>query len=304
MDILELFEDLFDYSTVETSVSMKEHTSFKVGGNADIFITVNTPMELALAIKVLKDAAIDYMVIGKGSNLLVTDKGIRGAVIKFGERMSGVYRFDEEGTDIYADAGASLSSVAAFAADNSLAGFEFASGIPGSFGGAVFMNAGAYGGEIKDVLQSVYVMDKAGELRTIPADELGLSYRKSLVEEKGLIVLGGTVKLEKGNKDDIKSLMNDLNGRRRDKQPLNYPSAGSTFKRPEGNFAGKLIEESGLKGFAVGGAQVSEKHAGFVINKDNATADDVIKVIEHCIKKVYEDTGVMLEPEVRITGER
>ncbi|MBE6008288.1 MAG: FAD-binding protein, partial [Lachnospiraceae bacterium] len=229
MDILEMFEDLFDYSEVETSVSMKEHTSFKVGGNADVFITVNTPMELALTIKVLKEAQMDYIIIGKGSNLLVTDKGIRGAVIKFGERMSGVYRFDEEDDSIYADAGASLSSIAAFAAENSLTGFEFASGIPGSFGGGIFMNAGAYDGEMKDVLESVYVMDSAGELKTLPAEELGLSYRKSLVEEKGLIILGGTIRLKKGNKDDIKSLMDDLNRRRRDKQPLNYPSAGSTF---------------------------------------------------------------------------
>jgi len=302
MEIVKRLEKLFDNSIIQTSVEMKDHTSFKVGGKADIFISANNPMDLILAIEELKKANIDYMIIGKGSNLLVTDKGIRGAVIRIGERMSGISLYDDD--TIYAGASASLASIAALAADNSLTGFEFASGIPGSFGGAIFMNAGAYDGEIKDVLISVYVLDKKGELMTLPAEELGLSYRKSLVEEKGLIILGGTIKLKKGNKGDIRSLMSELNGRRRDKQPLNYPSAGSTFKRPENNFAGKLIEDSGLKGFSIGGAQVSEKHAGFIINKHNATADDIIKLMEYCINKVYKDTGIKLEPEVRIIGER
>ena len=302
MEFIEKLKNQFNKSEISFNEAMKNHTSFKVGGNADIFVTAENTEELICVINAFKENGIAYMIIGKGSNLLVTDKGIRGAVVKLGEGLSEVCLKGD--TTIYAGAGASLSSIAAFAAENFLKGFEFASGIPGSFGGGIFMNAGAYDGEIKDVLESVYVLDSDGLLKTISATELGLSYRKSLVEEKGYIVLGGTIKLEKGNKDDIKLLMNDLNGRRRDKQPLNYPSAGSTFKRPEGHFAGKLIEDSGLKGFSVGGAQVSEKHAGFVINKDNATAEDIINLINHCIDKVYRDTGVTLEPEVRIIGER
>ncbi len=302
MELIKLLTENLKNSIVSADEAMNEHTSFKTGGKADIFVLANTAQDIVSAVNILKDSKTEYFVWGKGSNILVTDKGIRGAVVKLGDGLSDIRLLGEN--EIYAQAGASLASIANFAAENELKGFEFASGIPGSFGGGIFMNAGAYDGEIKDVLISAEVIDKDGNIKEIPASELDLSYRKSSVEEKGFIVIGGTIRLAKGDKESIKALMNDLNSRRRDKQPLNFPSAGSTFKRPEGNFAGKLIEESGLKGFMIGGAQVSEKHAGFIINRDKATSSDLLELIDHCIEKVFKDTGIKLEPEVRIIGER
>lgn len=302
MDIIKELNNSLKNSVVSENVEMSSHTSFRTGGCADYFVAANCVEDIITAIDIFKKNGVEYYIWGNGSNILVTDKGIRGAVIKPGKDFEKVCLTGDN--EIYAGAASSMASVAAFAAENELAGFEFASGIPGSFGGGIFMNAGAYDGEIKDVLIDARVIDKDGNVMTVPAAELELSYRKSAVEEKGFVVLGGTIRLHKGKKEDIKALMNDLNSRRREKQPLNYPSAGSTFKRPAGSFAGKLIEESGLKGFSVGGAEVSEKHAGFVINKGNAVSDDIIRVIEHCIDKVYCDTGIKLEPEVRIIGER
>lgn len=301
MDIRLLKEKLKNSAVFENE-KMSEHTSFKTGGCADCFVVCESVEDLKEAISFFKESKTDYCVFGKGSNILVTDKGIRGGVIKLGEAFGEIKLVGER--EILVGAASSMAAASLFAAENSLSGFEFASGIPGSFGGGIFMNAGAYDGEIKDVLVSVSVLDKDGEVKEISADDLELKYRKSNVEEKGFILLSGTIKLKCGKKEDIKAYMSELNARRRDKQPLNYPSAGSTFKRPKDGFAGKLIEESGLKGFSVGGAQVSEKHAGFVINRDNAKSEDILKLIDYCIKKVYEDTGITLEPEIRIIGER
>ena len=302
MDVLKVLKENLNCSEILTNESMAEHTSFRTGGKADIFIKAGSAEDIIKAVKIFNENGIKKVYIwGKGSNILVTDKGIRGAVIQ----LSGFTDIKLIGeTEIYAESGVSLSSAAAFACENSLADFEFASGIPGSLGGGIFMNAGAYGGEIKDVLVSVKAINPKGEIIDLAADELDLGYRTSSIEKRGLIILSGVIKLKKGNKDEILAYTADLNGRRRDKQPLNYPSAGSTFKRPEGNFAGKLIEESGLKGFCIGGAQVSEKHAGFIVNKNKASAEDIIKLMDYCIEKVYADTGVRLEPEVRIIGER
>ena len=251
--------------------------------------------------KILENEKIPYFIMGNGSNLLVSDKGIEGAVIEIGSLMNNI---TVNGDKIYAEAGALLSSLSAAAADNSLTGLEFASGIPGSVGGAVFMNAGAYDGEIKDIIVSARAITCEGNIITLSKDELDLSYRHSVIEEKGLIVIGAEFKLMHGCQDEIRKKMADFASRRRDKQPLNYPSAGSTFKRPEGYFAGKLIEDSGLKGKMIGGAQVSEKHAGFIINTGNAKSSDISALIDYCIETVYNKFGVVIKPEVRIIGRK
>lgn len=289
------------FKEVYINEPMKNHTSFKTGGEADVYIKADSAENIIKAVNVLKDENVGYIIIGNGSNLLVSDKGVAGAVIEIGSLMNNI---TVNGTKIYAQAGALLSSLSAAAADNSLTGLEFASGIPGSVGGAVFMNAGAYDGEIKDVIVYADVIDKNGEIKRVSKDELKLSYRSSAVEKEGLIVIGAEFELTEGSKDAIKEKMADFAGRRRDKQPLNYPSAGSTFKRPEGYFAGKLIEDAGLKGKTIGGAQVSEKHAGFIINTGNAKSDDIIELIDCCIETVYNKFGVKLEPEVRFIGRK
>ena len=239
-------------------------------------------------------------VIGNGSNLLVGDGGIRGVVLEIGKQMSDVVI---EGTVITAGAGAMLSSIASRAAAAELTGMEFASGIPGSLGGAVVMNAGAYGGEMKDILQKVTVLTPDGTVQTLSVEELELSYRHSIIPEKGYLVISAVLKLEPGNADEIQSIMDDLKEKRVSKQPLEYPSAGSTFKRPEGYFAGKLIQDAGLRGFRVGGAQVSEKHCGFIINRDQATSTDICQLMQQVSEIVYEKFGVRLEPEVKKIGE-
>lgn len=272
---------------------MKNHTTFGCGGNAKAVIFPESREELKSLLKLLKNEAI---VLGNGSNILVCDEGIeKYAVITL--KMKDVKC---EGDSIYADCGVSLAKISAVAAENSLAGLEFASGIPGTVGGGIFMNAGAYGGEMKDVIYEVYAIDRAGNEKTFSKEELKLSYRHSVFNENGYIITGARFDLKKGNREVILATMKDLNQRRKDKQPLEYNSAGSTFKRPEGYFAGQLIEESGLKGFSVGDAQVSEKHAGFVINKGNAKASDVLEVITHCQKTVAEKFGVNLETEIKI----
>lgn len=273
---------------------MKNHTSFKIGGNAE---TVVFPKTVGEMVDIIKNT-VSPLVLGKGSNVLVSDEGIKGVVV-ITEKMAGV---SAEGNVIKADCGASLAKIANLALENSLEGFEFASGIPGTLGGAILMNAGAYGGEMKDVIKSVTFCNEKGEVFTINNEECDFGYRHSFFINKKLYVLSAEIELKKGKKEEILEKMNDFNTRRKEKQPLNYPSAGSTFKRPEGYFAGKLISDSGLKGFSVGGAQVSEKHAGFVINTGDATAKDVLDVMEHCKKTVFEQFGVALEPEVKIIG--
>lgn len=279
---------------------MKKHTTFRIGGPADYFVTVQSKDEIREILLLCKREQIPYYILGNGSNLLVGDKGYRGVVIQICKRMNEI-RTEEN--KIYAQAGALLSKIAAQALSNSLTGFEFASGIPGTLGGAVMMNAGAYGGEMKHVLESADVLTPEGEFLTLSLEELELGYRTSVVATKGYTVLGATIALEKGNPEEIKAYMDDLKGRRITKQPLEYASAGSTFKRPEGYFAGKLIQDSGLKGYSVGDAQISEKHSGFVINRGNASAKDVLALIEHVQEIVEEKFGVHLETEVKRIGE-
>ena len=297
--VMELQEKLGEEG-LKLQEPMKEHTTFRVGGPADLFLMPKNAEELKESIEILKKYDVPMMVIGNGSNLLVRDKGIRGAVIQVYNRMAEI---TVDGEIIEAQGGALLSAVAAKAADASLTGLEFASGIPGSIGGAVVMNAGAYGGEMKDVLVSVDVLTKELEVKTIPAEELELGYRHSIVPEAGYIVLGAKLKLKKGEDAAIRGRMAELAEQRREKQPLQYPSAGSTFKRPEGYFAGKLVQDAGLKGKTIGGAQVSEKHSGFLINIGGATAQDILDLIAFCQKEVQAQFGVTLETEVKIVGE-
>ena len=266
----------------------------------NVYVGGMTEEEAVDAITLCRAKRIPYTIIGNGSNLLVGDGGYRGAVIQIYKNMSAV---TVEGTEITVQAGALLSSVAAAAKNAALTGFEFAGGIPGTMGGAVVMNAGAYGGEMKDVLTEVTVMDEEGEIVTLPADKLELGYRTSIIKTAGYIVLEAKLQLKEGNPEVIRETMKDLTIRRTTKQPLEYPSAGSTFKRPEGYFAGKLIMDSGLAGYQVGGAQVSEKHCGFVINAGGATARDVRTLMDNVRDIVYKKYGVTLEPEVKFLGD-
>ena len=279
---------------------MKSHTTFRVGGPAAYFVTPQTADEVAKVIEACTQENVSYYIVGNGSNLLVSDKGYEGVIIQIYKQMNQI---EVEGTQIRAQAGALLSLVAKRALDAELTGFEFAAGIPGTLGGACVMNAGAYGGEMKDVLQSVTVLTDKGEVKVLAKEELELGYRTSVVAKKGYIVLEAVIELQKGEKEAIQAVMDELKEKRITKQPLEYPSAGSTFKRPEGYFAGKLIQDAGLRGFQVGGAQVSEKHCGFVINKDQATASDVMNLMNQVSDKVYEAFGVRLEPEVKRLGE-
>ena len=292
--------DAIGAASVREQEPMSAHTTFRAGGPARYFVTPEGEKELAAVLAACREAEKAYYILGNGSNLLVGDKGYRGVVIQICKRMNEI-RTEEN--KIYAQAGALLSKIAAQALSNSLTGFEFASGIPGTLGGAVMMNAGAYGGEMKHVLESADVLTPEGEFLTLSLEELELGYRTSVVATKGYTVLGATIALEKGNPEEIKAYMDDLKERRITKQPLEYASAGSTFKRPEGYFAGKLIQDSGLKGYSVGDAQISEKHSGFVINRGNASAKDVLALIEHVQEIVEEKFGVHLETEVKRIGE-
>lgn len=276
---------------------LKEYTSFKIGGECPAIIEVNSSEAFGSLIKTCVDNNIKYLVIGKGSNMLCDDKGFNGIVFHVGNDFSEIRLCDEV---IEVEAGCSLIKLCRFAMDNSLSGLEFAYGIPGSVGGAIYMNAGAYGGEIKDVIQSVEYLDLNGNVGTYSIDELDLSYRHSIFQNNNYLILKGCFKLKKGVRTEIEAKMTDLMGRRKSKQPLDYPNAGSTFKRPEGQFAGKLIQDCGLKGFSSGGAMVSEKHSGFVINYDNATSEDVKQVIQHVQKTVKDKTGYFLDCEVKI----
>lgn len=309
-DFYNKLQEIVSKESILLDEPMSRHTTFRIGGNADMFVSPEIAQVPAI-ITLASEYQVPVTIIGNGSNLLVGDKGIRGLVLSFGKEADEV-RVEKpmqedgvavDGVCITAGAGALLSKIAAEALKNSLTGFEFAAGIPGTLGGALVMNAGAYGGEMKDVLVSAKVLTKEGEIVELSAEELGLSYRHSCIPEKEYIVLEATIALDYGYEAAIREQMADFRNRRVDKQPLEYPSAGSTFKRPEGYFAGKLIQDADLRGYTVGGAQVSEKHCGFVINKGGATAADVCKLIADVKAIVYEKFQVEMEPEVKMIGE-
>jgi UDP-N-acetylmuramate dehydrogenase len=285
---------------VNYDVPMSKYTTFRTGGNAKVMITPNSDDSLAKVIKCCKECEIEPLIIGNGSNMLISDNGLDTVVINMCRENAGI-RYLGDGK-IECDAGVTMSKLCNFALENKLSGLEFAFGIPGSAGGAAYMNAGAYGGEMKDVLIKCSHIDHDGNFGELNCNELELGYRTSAYEKNGFIITTLTVQLKNGNPDEIKSKMQELLQKRKDKQPLEYPSAGSTFKRPTGYFAGQLIEECGLKGKSIGGAQISEKHAGFVINKGNATSTDILNLIDYVRETVLKEKGVMLEPEVRLIG--
>ena len=299
-NIYELLCGCAGEENVRRQEPMSLHTTFRIGGPADLFVTPGSIQAVADSIRICKETQTPFAVIGNGSNLLVSDTGYRGVIIQIGRNLNQV---SVNGEEIRAQAGAMLSVIAKTALSESLTGFEFASGIPGTLGGAAVMNAGAYGGEMKDVLTEVTVLTREGEIRTIPAEKLEMGYRTSLAAKNGWIILEAVLKFQKGDAEAIRGRMEELKMQRVTKQPLDLPSAGSTFKRPEGYFAGKLIMDAGLRGFTVGGAQISEKHCGFVVNKGGATAEDVRNLICAVQKKVQEEAGVKLEPEVKFLGE-
>ncbi|MED9966448.1 MAG: UDP-N-acetylmuramate dehydrogenase [Blautia sp.] len=298
-EIKQKFCSLLGEEKVLTDELMSSHTTFRIGGPADYFLLPACSREVQGILSICREEGLPYFILGNGSNLLVNDAGYRGVIIQ-------LYRnFNEikvEGTEIRASAGALLSGIAAAAKNASLTGFEFAGGIPGTIGGAVMMNAGAYGGEMKHVIKEVTVLTKEGEILVLPVEELAFGYRTSVVKTAGYVVLEAVIHLEKGDMQAIAERMKELTEQRTSKQPLEYPSAGSTFKRPEGYFAGKLIMDTGLRGYRVGGAQVSEKHCGFVINAGGATAADVVQLMSDVNEKVKAKFGVSLEPEVRFLG--
>lgn len=277
---------------------MSAHCSFRIGGPARLMCCPGTAEEAAALLRLLHESGAPFELMGNGTNLLVPDEGLDKVVVRLGEAMSEAISLGDG--HIRAGAGITLAKLAVFAANEGLSGLEFAHGIPGSLGGAVFMNAGAYGGEMKDVLESVEYADTDGVVRSVPASELGFSYRHSAFEGTKRLVTAATVRLAPKEPEEIKARMRQLMEKRRASQPLDVPSAGSTFKRPVGGYAAALIDEAGLKGFAIGGAQVSEKHAGFVVNRGGASFEDVIRLMEHIKKTVYDRSGIMLEPEVRI----
>lgn len=279
---------------------MDRHTTFRIGGPADFFVIPETIEQLAQTVRICREQKVPFYILGNGSNLLVGDKGYRGVIIQVYKNLNAVHT---DGQVISAQAGAMLSVIAKQALAHGLAGFEFASGIPGTLGGAVVMNAGAYGGEMKDIIRKVTVLTPEGKIQTIPGDQMEFGYRTSIVEKKSLIVLLAVIELENGNSEEIRSRMEELKRKRTSRQPLELPSAGSTFKRPQGYFAGKLIMDAGLQGFTVGGAQVSEKHCGFVVNRGGASAADVRELMRQVTEKVQERFGVTLEPEVKMLGE-
>ncbi|MEY8368609.1 UDP-N-acetylmuramate dehydrogenase [Anaerovoracaceae bacterium 42-11] len=285
-------------------IEMKDYTSFKAGGKAAEMVIVESVEELRVILAEIDQANRPYLMLGNGSNTLIKDSGFSGTVVKLGESFHQVKIHGESGEKLVCGCGALMSSVAKAALAESLTGFEFASGIPGSIGGAVFMNAGAYGGEMKDIVESVNLVSRDGKvLRTVSGEEMDFSYRHSILQETGEVAVSVVLRLSKGDAAEISETMRDLTKRRNEKQPVQYPSAGSFFKRPEGFFAGKLIQDAGLKGLSVGGAQVSELHSGFIINKGGATATDIIDLMHLVQNTVFDKFGVKLEPEVRIIGD-
>ncbi len=299
--MLKQFIDILGEENALSMEPMAKHTTFRVGGPADYYLIPHSADQVKEVVALCKEKEIPFFILGNGSNLLVGDNGYRGAVIQIFRNMSTV---TVEGDDVLrVEAGALLSTVAKTALNNSLTNMEFASGIPGTIGGAVTMNAGAYGGEMKDILQEVTVLTDDGQILVLKNEELALGYRTSCIKEKDYIVLEAVLKLEKGDKEKIQARMDELKEQRVTKQPLEFPSAGSTFKRPVGYFAGKLIQDAGLAGYKVGGAEVSAKHCGFIVNSGNGTAQDIMDLIRYVQKVVWDDAQVKLETEVKMLGE-
>lgn len=298
-EIVTQFQEIAGTEQVLIQEPMKNHTTFRIGGPAACFVRPQDAGQVERILHICRENEVPWFILGNGSNLLVSDRGFDGVIIQIYRNMS---RIQVSGHHMTVQAGALLSAVAKQALREGLSGLEFASGIPGTVGGAVVMNAGAYGGEMKDVVESVTVLDEEGAVRKLAREELQMGYRTSLVKKKGYTVLEAVLKLDDGDPAAISARMEELKEQRVSKQPLEYPSAGSTFKRPEGYFAGKLIMDSGLRGFRVGGAQISEKHCGFVINTGDATAEDVVRLIRQVQDIVYEKFHVKLEPEVRFLG--
>ena len=299
MELEQKLKQLLEEEDVVLGEEMKYHTTFRVGGPAHFFVTPKTEEQLQSVLKLCKETDTPWFILGRGSNLLVSDRGFDGVVIHMQKHWN---HYHTEENRIFAQAGAMMSAVSQEALRNGLTGFEFASGIPGTIGGGLRMNAGAYGGEMKQVVLSAKVMDSNGTVLELSKDELELGYRTSTIGRNGYIALSCVIELQPGDPDCIRSTMEEMNAKRRQKQPLEYGSAGSTFKRPEGYFAGKLIQDAGLKGFSIGDAQVSEKHAGFVINRGNAKAGDIMKLCKEVSRRVHEQFGVNLEMEVRRLG--
>lgn len=300
LSIIDKLKGIISEEDILVNEPMANHTSFRIGGPADLLLIPQNRDELLKVLELLRNNNIPYYILGNGTNMIVSDKGIRSVVVK----LTAMRKIELMGETIVSETGTLLSAIANFALDNELTGFEFASGIPGTLGGAITMNAGAYGPEIKDVVTQVEVMDKKGSLYILGNENMRFSYRSSAIQLDNLIALRAWISLKKGDYKEIKAKMDELNGLRRLKQPLEYPSAGSIFKRPVGHFAGKLIQDAGLRGYSIGGAQVSEKHCGFIINKGNATAEDVLSLIKHIQDVVKTKFGVELKTEVRIVGEQ
>ena len=298
--VIEALKEIVPADKVLLQEPMKLHTTFRIGGPADCLVYLENEEQLCKIQKYLRLVDVPYTVIGNGSNLLVSDQGYAGIVLVVGKHMS---RIEVKDCYLEAEAGALMSQVAKAAKEHGLTGLEFAAGIPGTIGGGAVMNAGAYGGEMKDIVQNVTVLTREGEIRELEKEELGFGYRASVIKDRGYVVLGAELMLVPGDKEEILARMQELKNKRVEKQPLEYPSAGSAFKRPEGYFAGKLVMDAGLSGYAVGGAKVSEKHCGFLINAGGATASDVMELIRQIQAKVKEQFGVQLEPEIQFLGE-
>lgn len=299
-ELYRLFLNFLDEESVFMDEPMKNHISFKVGGPADILVRPKSVEEIKNVIKILKENNVPFLIKGNGTNILIKDGGYRGVVIELSDNFNDL---KINGCEVEVQAGELLSVIGKKVMEESLTGFEFASGIPGTLGGAIAMNAGAYGGEMKNIIKEVTLIDMDGNILTYTNEEMNFGYRHSVLTDTDMIALSAVITLEHGDYDEIKATMDDLALRRRTNQPLEYPSAGSTFKRPTGYFAGKLIQDSDLKGSSVGGAMVSMKHSGFVINYDNATAKDITDLIAYIKKTVFEKQGVHLEEEVKIFGE-
>nr|WP_317358613.1 UDP-N-acetylmuramate dehydrogenase [uncultured Tyzzerella sp.] len=296
---MNIFENVLNKEQIFINEPMKNHTTFKIGGNADFLLLPNCIEQILNCIKICKENNMQYYIIGNGSNLLVSDKGFRGAIIKLFKNFN---KIEINQNIIKAQSGATLSAIAKKAYDNSLEGLEFASGIPGTIGGGVCMNAGAYGGELKDVVKQVTIL-KHNDIVVLNNEQCNFEYRNSKILEEKLLVLDVTIELKKGKKEDILLKMKQNNKTRNEKQPIEYPSAGSTFKRPPNNFAGKLIMEAGLSGKTIGGACISKKHCGFIINNGGATCEDVLKLADFACRTVKEKFNINLEKEIRVIGE-
>jgi UDP-N-acetylmuramate dehydrogenase len=297
--IVKRLKSIVGETNVRTNEPMKNHTTFKIGGSAQVFVTPEKPEQIQEIVNLGREETVPVHIIGNGSNLLVSDEGVEGIVVAVFGKLAG---YDICDTTINVQAGMSLIALSNIAADEGLSGLEFASGIPGSVGGAIYMNAGAYDGQMSDVVVNVTVIDDDNNIEVLSAEDLDFGYRSSIIAKKNMIVLSARLQLTRANEIAIKSRMNEFSELRKLKQPLEYPSAGSTFKRPEGYFAGKLIADAGLKGYTVGGAQVSEKHAGFIVNTGNATAKDVVALCDYVTAQIFEKNGVKLELEVKKLG--